>query len=75
MHNRKRAFEWWETKPANAEVTSQAIQPIAKSLINRDGPMAPIVIHGSLGLKFYLLQEGNATADCLENQFTPHDLF
>jgi hypothetical protein len=31
-------------------------------------------IHGLLGIKFYPLEEANAIADCLENQFTPHDL-
>jgi hypothetical protein len=27
-----------------------------------------------LGLKYHLVDKANATADCLENQFTPHDL-
>jgi hypothetical protein len=35
---RKKALERWETKIGNAEVTSQAIWPIAKSLLTRDGP-------------------------------------
>jgi hypothetical protein len=37
----------------------------------RDGPRVPIAIHG---LKFLPLEEASATADCLENQFTPHDV-
>jgi hypothetical protein len=39
-----------------------------------DGPKAPTTIHGLLGLKYHPLQKANATADCLENQFTPPDL-
>jgi hypothetical protein len=70
---RKKALERWETRLANTEETPQAIWPIAKSLINRDGPRAPTVIHGALDLKYYLIDKANAIADCLENQFTPHD--
>ncbi|PNF26775.1 hypothetical protein B7P43_G18023 [Cryptotermes secundus] len=33
---RKKALERWETKIGNAEVTSQGIWPIAKSLLKRD---------------------------------------
>jgi len=29
---------------------------------------------GPLGLKYHPLEKTNATADCLENQSTPHDL-
>jgi hypothetical protein len=29
---------------------------------------------GLLGLKYHPLDKANAIADCLENQFTPHDL-
>jgi hypothetical protein len=50
---RKKALERWETRLANTEETAQAIWPIAKSLINRDGPRAPIAIHGALGLKYH----------------------
>jgi hypothetical protein len=71
----KKALERWETKPANTEETPQAIWLIAKSLINRDGPRVPTAIHGPLGIKFHPLEKANAIADCLENQFTPHDLF
>jgi hypothetical protein len=45
-----------------------------KLLIKRDGPKAPIAIHGNLGIKFNPLEKANAIADCLEKQFTPHDL-
>jgi hypothetical protein len=48
--------------------------PIAKSLLKRDGPRAPTAIHGASGLKFHLSEKANAIADCLEVQFTPHDL-
>jgi hypothetical protein len=71
---RKKALERWETKLGNAEVTSQAIWPIAKSPLTRDGPRAPTAIHGVSGLKFLPSKKANAIADCLEIQFTPHDL-
>jgi hypothetical protein len=47
---------------ANTEVTPQEVWPIAKSLINRDGPRAPTAIHGLLSLKFHLLDTANAIA-------------
>jgi hypothetical protein len=31
-------------------------------------------IHGLLGLKYHPVDKANAIADCLENQFTPHNL-
>ncbi|PNF26942.1 hypothetical protein B7P43_G14042 [Cryptotermes secundus] len=71
---RKKALERWETKISNTEVTPQCIWPIAKSLLQRDGPRAPTAIHGSSGLKFYPFEKANKIADCLEIQFTPHDL-
>jgi hypothetical protein len=71
---RKKTLEQWETKLENTELTPQAIWPIAKSLTNRDGPRAPTAIHGLLGLKYHPEDKANAIADCLENQFTPHDL-
>jgi hypothetical protein len=71
---RKKALEWWGTKLADTEITPPAIWPIAKSLTNRDGPRAPTAIHGLLGLKYHLVDKANAIADCLENQFTLHDL-
>jgi hypothetical protein len=49
----KKALERWETKIGNVEVTPQAIWPIAKSLVKRDGPRAPTAIHGASGLKFF----------------------
>jgi hypothetical protein len=62
------------TKRENTELTPQKIWPIAKSLSNRDGPRAPTAIHGFSGLKCHPEDKANAIADCLENQFTPHDL-
>jgi hypothetical protein len=59
---------------SNAEVTPQAIWPTAKSLRPRDGPTAPTAIHGASGLKFQPSEKANATADCLQTQFTPHHL-
>jgi hypothetical protein len=71
---RKKALEGWETKVSSAEVKPQAIWPIAKSLLKRDGPRAPTAIHGASCLKFHPSEKANAIADCLESQFTPHDL-
>jgi hypothetical protein len=56
----KKALEQWETKIGNTEVTPQAIQPIAKSLLKRDGPRAPTAIHGPSGLKFRPSKKANA---------------
>jgi len=70
----KQAIERWETKLGNCEVTPQAVWPIAKSLLRRDGPKAPTAIHGPSGLKFYPKDKANTIADCLEKQFTPHEL-
>jgi hypothetical protein len=71
---RKKALERWEAKISSAEVTPQAIWPIAKSLLKRDGPRAPTAIHGATGLKYHPFKKSNAIADSLEIQFTPHDL-
>jgi hypothetical protein len=62
------------TDSGNTEVTPQAILPIAKSLLKRNGPRAPTAIHGPSGLIFHPSEKANAIADCLENQFTRHDL-
>jgi hypothetical protein len=56
------------------EVTPQSIWPITKSLLKSDGPRAPTAIHGPLGLNFLPLGKANAVSDCLEYQFTPHEL-
>jgi hypothetical protein len=71
---RKKALKRWETKIGNAEVITQAIWPIAKTLLTRDGPRAPTAIHGASGFKFLLSEKANAIADCLEIQFAPHEL-
>jgi hypothetical protein len=70
----KKALERSETKIGNTEVTFQAIWSIAKSLLKRDGPRAPTAIHGHSVLKFHPCEKAIAIADCLENQFTHHDL-
>jgi hypothetical protein len=48
--------------------------PIAKSLLNRDAPKAPTVVHGYFGLKFSPYEKAKAIAYCLENRFTQHDM-
>jgi hypothetical protein len=71
---RRKALERWETKIANSEVTPQTIGPIAKSVMKRDGPKAPTAIRGPLGFIFHPLEKANAITDCLEKQFTSHEL-
>jgi hypothetical protein len=61
-------------KIANTDVTPQAIWQTAKSLMKWDGPKKPTAIQGPFGLTFHTLEKANAIADCLENQFTLHDL-
>jgi hypothetical protein len=39
--------------------------------MKRDGAKSSTAVHGPLGLP---LENSNAIADCLENQFIPHDL-
>jgi hypothetical protein len=46
----------------------------AKSLIKKNAPKTPTAVHGPLGIIYLLKEKGNAIADCLENQFTSHDL-
>jgi hypothetical protein len=62
---RKKALERWETK--KTEVAPQAIGPIAKFLLKRDGPRAPTAINCLSGLKFHPSEKANAT-NCLENK-------
>jgi hypothetical protein len=71
---RRKASERWETKISNSEVTPHAIWSLTKSLKKRDRPKAPSAIHGASGLQFLPTERPSAIADCLENQFTPHDL-
>jgi hypothetical protein len=70
----KKTLEQWETKLENTGLTPQEIWPIAKSLTNRDGPRAPTVSHGPLGIKYQPEDKANAITDYLENQFTPKNL-
>jgi hypothetical protein len=69
---RKKALERWETKIGNAEVTPQAVWPIAKSLLKRDGPRAPNAIHDASGLKF--LPSGKPTLLRTVWKFSSHHM-
>jgi hypothetical protein len=42
--------------------------------MRRDGPKAPTAAHGPLGITYHPNEKTNAFADCLEKQFTSHDL-
>jgi hypothetical protein len=50
---RKSTLEQRETKMGNTKVTPQAIWPIAKSLLKKDGPRASTALHGASGLIFH----------------------
>jgi hypothetical protein len=65
-----KVLERWETKLGICELTPQDLWPIAKSLIKRDGLKAPPVVHGPLEMAYH----PNVYTECLENQFTSHDL-
>jgi hypothetical protein len=47
---RRKALERYETKEGNYEVTLQALWPVPKSLMKRDGPKALTAVHGPLGI-------------------------
>jgi hypothetical protein len=42
--------------------------------MKRDGRKAPTTVHGPLGITYHPNKEAKVIADCLENQFTSHDL-
>jgi hypothetical protein len=63
-----------EKEIGNCEVTPQAIWPVIKSHIKRDGPKAPTATRGPAGLKYQPLEKATTTANFSEIQFTPHDL-
>jgi hypothetical protein len=71
---RRKELERWKTRIANCEATPQALWPIAKSLLKRNGPKASTAIRGSSGLKLHPLEKANAIVNYLENLFTTHNL-
>jgi hypothetical protein len=71
---RRKAFEQWERKVWNCVVTPKALWPVAKSLMKRHVPKAQTAVHGPLGIIYQSNEKANVTADCLENQFTSHNL-
>jgi hypothetical protein len=46
-----------------------------KSLLKKDGPRTPTANYGVSGLEFHRFEKTNAISDCLEIQFTSHDLY
>jgi hypothetical protein len=61
---RKRAFEGWEMKLANCEVTPQSIWPTAKSLTKGTELESKSAIYGPL---FYPIDKYNIITDRLRN--------
>jgi hypothetical protein len=72
---RRKALERWGTKVVNSVVAPQELWSIAKSLMKRDGTKAPTAVEGSVGITYHPNEKVNQIADCLEKQFTSHDLF
>jgi hypothetical protein len=71
---RRKTLELLETKIGNCEVTPQALWPVTKSLIERDKPKSPIIIHGPLGITYHPNEKAKMISDSLENRFTSHYL-
>jgi hypothetical protein len=59
---RRKAVERWETTIGNCEATPQAMRPIGKSLMKRDGPKAPTAVRGPLSLTYHPKEKANAIA-------------
>jgi hypothetical protein len=52
----------------------QAVWPVVKSFTKRGCPKAPSSIYRPLGPIFCPVGKANIIADCLEKEFTLHDL-
>jgi len=53
----------------------QAAWPLMKFLLKQGGPRASGSINSPLCVMYHLLEKANVVVDCLENHFTPHDLY
>jgi hypothetical protein len=71
---RRKELERWETKVRNCKDTPQAMWPIVKFLMKRDGPKALTIVHGPLGITYHSDENANAIAECFENLLISHDL-
>jgi hypothetical protein len=67
-------FKWWETQVRNSEVTPQALWPITKSHMNRDGPKSSTTVHETFQITHHPNEKANVSTDCLENHFTSHGM-
>jgi hypothetical protein len=47
---------------------------VENPFMKREGTKSPTVLHGPIGITYHPKGKPNAIADCLENQFTSHDL-
>jgi len=70
----RNAIESWNTKMCNSEVTPQTVWPLANTLMKSHRLKARNSIHSLSGLIFLRLEKTNIIAECLENQFSLHDL-
>jgi hypothetical protein len=71
---RRKVLKRREKIISNCEVIPEAIWHIVMSLMKRDGLKVPTAIHGPLGLKYQHLDKATTTVNCVEDQFTPHNL-
>jgi hypothetical protein len=71
---RRKALEPLETKVRKCDVTPQALWPVAKSLMKKEWTKALVAVHEPLGITYHLNEKANVIVDCLENQFTTHNL-
>jgi hypothetical protein len=71
---RRNAIEKWGKKLSNAEISPHAVWPLEKSLKRRDKPKAPSATQSPTGFKSFPFEKANMFVDCLESQFSPHDL-
>jgi hypothetical protein len=70
----RKTLEQWATKAGNCEVMSQALWPIAKSLMKRGEPKAPTAIHGPSGITYQPNKKKQCDCGLFGKPLTSHDL-
>jgi hypothetical protein len=56
---RRNAFERWESKLSDSEITPHAFWPLAKFVMRRDKPKAPTGVDSPSGLIFLPLEKSH----------------
>jgi hypothetical protein len=65
----------WVARTIRGITCRKTLWPVAKLLMQSDGPKAPTAVHGPLGITYHLNEKANVTGNCLEKQFSSHDLY